>query len=120
MLRPFLREEAGEWRIVGEANDGRVLFARVFDMAETADGDGQSSFVATLPAGPGWANALARIVLTGPEGSVEMDAGTGAVRGILRNWLEPGALPDAARVLPEPGLEVQVSRGVPTPEAWSR
>ena len=100
-------------------------------MAETADGDDQASFVSTLPAGPVWANALARILLTGPGGSVDMDAstfpaatllldaGTGAVRGILRNWLEPGA-PDAAGALPEPGLDVQVSRGVPTPEAWGR
>ena len=131
--RPSRPERAGAWRIVGEANDGRGLFDRVFDMTETADGDGRASFVFTVPAEPAWANSLARIVLTGPGGYAEMDArtfptaallldaGTGRVRGIMRDWSDPRtALPDAAGALPEPGLEVQLSRGIPAPEAWMR
>ena len=138
--RPSLLERAGEWRIVGEADDGRALFDRSFDMATTADGDGRASFAFALPAESEWANALARVVLTGAGGSAEidasvlppmtllLDAGTGRVRGILRDWSEPGAvlpdpagaLPDAARALPDPGLELQTSRGVPAPEAWGR
>ncbi len=122
---------AGEWRIVGEAADGRALFDRRFEMGETADGDGRSLFVFTLPAEAGWADAMARIVLTGPGGTVELDAesgpaaallrdpDTGRVRGLLRDWPGPGAQADAA-ALPEPGLEVQVSRGVPAPDAWRR
>ena len=126
---------AGEWRIVGEAEDGRALFDRSFDMAETADGDGRQSFVFALPAEAGWADALARIVLTGPGGTAELDAesgpaaallldpATGNVRGILRDWPDAAAAQaqaDAAASLPEPGLEVQVSRGVPALDAWLR
>ena len=131
--RASLPDGTGEWRIVGEANDGRALFDRRFEMAEIADGDGQSSFVSTLPAEAGWADALTRVVLTGPGGTAELDTesglaaallldpGTGRVRGILRDWPDPAmAQADAARAVPEPGLEVQVSRGVPAPDAWRR
>ena len=132
--RPSLLDGAGAWRIVGEAGDGRVLFSQRFEMAETADGDGRSSFALALAADSEWADALSRIVLTGPEGSVAMSAGgnpaaallrdpaTGRVRGILRDWpgSAAGAQPDAGRALPERGLEVQVSSGIPRSDAWRR
>ena len=133
--RPSLMDGAGAWRIVGEAGDGRVLFSQRFEMAETADGDGRSSFALALAADSDWADALSRIVLTGPDGSVAMSAGdgptvallrdpaTGRVRGILHNWRESaaaGAQPDAGRALPERGLEVQVSSGIPQSDAWRR
>ena len=129
--RASVPDGAGEWRIVGEAEDGRTLFDRRFEMAEIADGDGRRSFVFALPAEANWADALSRIVLTGPGGTAELDAQsgptaallrdptTGQVRGILRDWPDP-ATQAAARALPEPGLEVQVSRGVPAPDAWRR
>ena len=132
--RPSLLDGAGAWRIVGEAGDGRVLFSQRFEMAETADGDGRSSFALALAADSEWADALSRIVLTGPGGSVAMSAGdnpaaallrdpaTGRVRGILRSWggSAAGAQPDAGRAQPERGLEVQVSSGIPRPDAWRR
>ena len=133
--RPSLLDGAGAWRILGEAGDGRVLFSQRFEMAETADGDGRSAFALALAADSDWADALSRIVLTGPDGSVAMSAGsgpaaallrdpaTGRVRGILHDWRESaatGAQPDARRVLPERGLEVQVSSGIPRSDAWRR
>ena len=130
--RPSRLDRAGAWRVVGEARNGLVLFDRWFEMAETADGDGRMSFAFTLRAESSWADALARIVLTGPAGSVALSMGTGPtaallrdpntgrVRGILRNWPpQVGAgQAAAARALPEPGLEVQVSTGLPRPDAW--
>ena len=133
--RPSLLDEAGAWRIVGEGGDGRVLFSQRFEMAETADGDGRSSFALALATDSEWADVLSRIVLTGPGGSVAMNAGgnpaaallrdpaTGRVRGILHDWGEStaaGAQPDAGRTLPERGLEVQVSSGIPRSDAWRR
>ncbi len=132
--RPSLLDGAGAWRIVGEAGDGRVLFSERFEMAETADGDGRSSFALALAADPDWADALSRIALTGPGGSVAMSAGagpatallrdpaTGRVRGIISDWpgSAAGAQPDAGRVLPERGLEVQASSGIPRSDAWRR
>ena len=132
--RPLLLDGAGAWRIVGEGGDGRVLFSQRFEMAETADGDGRSSFALALAADSDWADALSRIVLTGPDGSVAMNAGagpatallrdpaTGRVRGILHDWpgSAAGAQPDAGRALPERGLEVQVSSGIPRSDAWRR
>ena len=132
--RPSLLDGAGAWRIVGEAGDGRVLFSQRFEMTETADGDGRSSFALALAADLDWADALSRIVLTGPDGSVAMSAGagpaaallrdpaTGRVRGILRDWpgSAAGAQSDAGRALPERELEVQVSSGIPRSDAWHR
>ena len=133
--RPSLLDGAGAWRIVGETGDGRVLFSERFQMAETADGNGRSSFAFALAADSDWADALSRIVLTGPGGSVAMNAGagpaaallrdpaTGRVRGILGNWRESaaaGAQPDAGRVPPARGLEVQLSSGIPRSDAWRR
>ena len=132
--RPSLLDGAGAWRIVGEGGDGRVLFSQRFEMAETVDGDGRSSFALALAADSNWADALSRIVLTGPDGSVAMNAGTGPaaallrdpatgrVRGILHDWpgSAAGAQPDAGRALPERGLEVQVSVGIPRSDAWHR
>jgi len=131
---PTRLDGTGAWQVAGEAEDGRVLFTRRFDMAEMADGDGRQSFAFALAAESSWADALSRIVLTGPDGEATMDAqsgptaallrhpATGRVRGILRDWPGSGAAaqPDGARGLPEPGLEVQVSRGVPAPTAWRR
>lgn len=111
---------AGAWRIVGEAEGGDELFSQAFEMAETADGDGRSSFVFALPAAEDWAGTLERIVLRGPEGTAELraeshppmrllrDPDTGQVRGLLQDRDE----------LPEDGLDVQESRGIPRPEAW--
>ena len=133
--RPSLLDGAGAWRIVGEGGDGRVLFSQRFEMAKTADGDGRSSFALSLAADSDWADALSRIVLTGPDGSVGMSAGgnpaaallrdpaTGRVRGILHDWRESaaaGTQPDAGRVLPERGLDLQVSSGIPRSDAWRR
>ena len=134
--RLSLLDGAGAWRIVGEGGDGRVLFSQRFEMAETADGDGRSSFAFALAADSEWADALSRIVLTGPDGSVAMSAGTGPaaallrdpatgrVRGILHNWRESaaaaGAQPDAGRALPERGLDLQLSSGIPRSDAWRR
>ena len=131
--RASVPDGTGEWRIVGEAGDGSALFDRAFEMAEITDGDGRQSFVFALPAEAGWADALSQIVLTGPGGTAELDAesgpatallrnpATGQVRGILRDWPDPATTQaDAAASLPEPGLEVQVSRGVPAPDAWRR
>ena len=132
--RLSLLDGAGAWRIVGEGGDGRVLFSQRFEMAETADGDGRSSFALALAADSEWADVLSRIVLTGPGGSVAMNAGTGPaaallrdpatgrVRGILRDFpgSTAGAQPDAGRTLPERGLEVQVSSGIPRSDAWRR
>ena len=132
--RPSLLDRAGAWRIVGEGRDGRELFDRRFEMAEVADADGRQSFALALAAESSWAGALSRIVLTGPDGSAVINAGTGPTaallrdpitgraRGILRNWPPQGPAGQAAavRALPEPGLEVQVSAGVPRPDAWRR
>ena len=102
-------------------------------MDEIADSDGSSSFAFSVPAYPDWAGALARIALSGPDGTVEMnhdggsavallrDPVTGSVRGILRHWATGDLAGDATvSSPPEAGLEVQVSRGVPDAEAWKR
>ena len=132
--RPSLQSRSGAWRVVGEDREGRLLFDRRFEMVATATGDGRISFALVLPAESGWAETLTRIVLTGPDGTVAMNAATGRtaallrdpdtgqVRGILRNWPRQGGAGKAAasRTLPEPGLEIQVSTGVPRPDAWHR
>ena len=127
---PSLPVNSGPYRLSGEATDGSTLFSLDFGMAELGDGEG-NVFAFVVPVQPGWADRLGSISLTGPEGSVEIDRegdrtaallidrSTERVRGLLRNWLDPaGVSPRGRRSLPEPGLEITVSTGVPDPESW--
>ena len=123
-----LPESTGEYRISGHDADGTELFSLGFAMAETADGDGGSSFAFAVPVQPAWAGALAAITLTGPGGSAMIDSEsdrplsilrnpvTGQVRGILRDvpGIEAGA-PEGLATVPTAidGLEVLFSRGIP-------
>lgn len=127
---PELPAEGGPYRLEGRASSGEVVFTLGFDMAPLPDGDpGDRAFVFTLPAPDAW-DDLARITLSGPEGTVALDReggpamglliddATGRVRGFLRDVAV--AADGATAELPEPGLRVQVSRGVPGREAWQR
>ena len=83
---------------------------------------------------PGWEGSLAAITLSGPGGSITLDAGSdypvailrdprnGQVRAILRDApdlaMERADL--AAALGAGPGLEVVFSRGIPDAAAWRR
>ena len=133
---PTLPVGGGAWEIAGRDAAGRTLFSLRFNMAETADGEGRSSFVFALPVRPEWAGRLVTIALTGPGGTALLDgetdrpmvilrdSGSGRVRGFLRDF-EPGTLAGAAAAEAEAlaatrGLEALFSRGLPGPEAWPR
>jgi len=131
---PAVPTSPGAYRLTGRTEDGGELFSLSFDMAETADGDGASSFVISLPVSAEWTGWPASITLSGPAGSTTMDRTTdrpmailrdpdsGRVRGILRGpeagdparAVATAGLAAAAAAGPE--LEVLVSRGIP-PEA---
>ena len=127
---PRLPEPGGPYRLEGYGRGGETIFSLDFDMTLLADGDpGDRAFVFTLPAPEAWGD-LASITLSGPEGTVALDREgeramalllddvTGEVRGFLRDL--PVAADGATVEGPEPGLRVQVSRGVPDREAWRR
>ena len=128
-----LPDSAGAHRLIGRAASGAELFSLSFTMPETADGDGSSSFAFVLPVRPGWEASLGSITLSGPGGSVTLDAESdrpmaillnprsGQVRGILRDLPPPTqAARDAAGRAAGPGLEVLFSRGIPGAGAWRR
>ena len=87
-----------------------------------------------VPVRSGWEGSLATLTLSGPGGSVTLDAGSdypiailrdprnGHVRGILRDApdlaMEQADL--AAELGAGPGLEVVFSRGIPDAAAWRR
>lgn len=131
-------EMGGPYRVTGEDSDGGVLFDLPFGMPEIADG-GRGAFAFILPARADWSRRLARITLSGPEGvatldkedefneegetaaALLLDPYSGQVRGILRDWPGPEVTrPSARRVLPEPGLKVVVSGGIPEDSDWNR
>ena len=127
---PSAPSGGGPYTLTGTGGDGRTLFSLRFEMGMFAEGDG-GAFAFVLPAAPSWRNRLARITLSGPEGSVIQDAEgdtaaallrdalTGQVRGFLRDVpISPSGVVSARRSLPEPGLEMVISRGVPDPSAW--
>ena len=138
-----LPELDGPYLVEGVARDGGTLFRLSFGMPEISHSEG-GVFTFILPARSDWPDRLARITLSGPEGvatlggedemdywdapaaALLLDPVTGSVRGVLRDWpdqgvLEPGVTAAAARrVVPEPGLEVVISRGIPSSEDWER
>ncbi|MXW18778.1 MAG: hypothetical protein F4Z83_14685 [Gemmatimonadetes bacterium] len=126
---PELPRAGGEYRLTGRTGGGEALFSLRFTMPVVADGDGSSSFAFVVPVESGWDGALATITLSGPGGSVTLDADTdlamtilrnprnGQVRGILRDMPDPGA---AVAFAAGPGLEVLFSRGIPDAAAWRR
>lgn len=122
---PALPGSPGPHSLTGRDGEGTELFSFGFAMEGIADAEGESaSFVFLLPVRPGWAGALASITLSGPGGSVTLDADsdepmavvrdakTGRVRAILRG--------DRVPPPPTPGREVFLSRGIPAREAWER
>ena len=126
------RRAGGAYRLSVEDADGRELLSLSFDMPQTADGDGASSFVFAFPVGPGW-DSLASITLTGPGGSTTLDGETdlpmailrdprtGRVRGILHDPPPAAQMAaDAAGVVAGPAWETIFSRGIPDAAAWRR
>ena len=129
-----LPSSGGTHRLVGLGADGRELFSFNLEMPTVADGDGQSSFVYTLPVQAAWSGALESITLSGPEGSatldrdsdqsvtILLDPAASRVRAILRDS-GANAMPDAAAARSAwaaEGLEVLYSRGIPDATAWRR
>ena len=133
---PVVPDGDGPFTLTGMRSDGSELFSLAFDMREVADGDGRSTFLFAIPAGPQWESELASLSLAAPGRVVEMmrnseppmailrDPVTGRVRAVLRNLsdLPAGPVAPGDLNLPalEPGLEVIVSRGVPDTTAWRR
>ena len=131
---PLLPEADGEYEVAGRAIDGRTLFSLSFGMPELAGEASAAGFAFTVPADSAWADSLASITLSGPGGSVSLDADSDQpttiifdpiarrVRGILRHsphdLLERGGsanLVDAVvrRLGAERGVTVLTSRGLP-------
>ena len=130
---PVVPHFPGPYQMTGWRADGSELFSLSFEMQEVMDGDGRSGFMFALPVEAGWELELASLVLTGPNGSVEMRDGseppiaimrdpvTGQVRALMRDLPAGAMVPGALDVLaPEPGLEIMVSGGLPNLAAWRR
>ena len=91
-----LPAEAGPYRLEGTGSDGQVEFSLGFSPGEDKFGD--KYFFFTIPVGADWAESLDRLTLTGPEGTVTVNAAderalsivtdpsTGRIRSILRDW----------------------------------
>ena len=134
---PSLPDLYGPYLLTGEDKVGGTLFSLSFGMTEIADSDGERAFAFIIPASAEWSYRLTHLTLSGPEGvatlgekdeieeepaaTLLLDPNTGKVRGLLRDWPEPEITAvSARRVLPEPGLEVHISSGVPAPADWRR
>ena len=130
---PSLPRIDGPYRLTGEDDNGNNLFSMPFGIPEYGCGGKGGTFAFILPVQDDWADRLAHIALSGPEGvsilngedgpsaTLLLDRATGNVRGILRDWSEAAAKRPAARYLPsEPELEVLTSRGIPDAASWAR
>ena len=132
---PTLPERAGPYRLAGSDSQGGELFALRFDMQEVADPEaqGDGGFTFAIPVRAEWAETLATITLTGPEGSATLarddprpaaaalvlDAATGRIQAIMRD--PPVQTVAADRFsFALPGTVTLSSRGIPGTEAWRR
>lgn len=113
---PSLPEAGGPYRIEGRSDGGGTLFSLSFNpISESESGEGH--FVFLLPVGANWAESLATITLSGPNGSDRLDAATrrpmaivtDRATGRIRRLLDDFETAPAAG----PGEVVTVSRGLP-------
>lgn len=128
----YLPGEDGPYELAGYDEDGNALFTLNFAMGEIVHGEGGGNFAYTIPVSSDWPARLSRITLSGPEGIAEMtrDSGpavgllrdqfTGKVRGFMRDEWSGSELTvrSARRVAPEPGLNVEISSGIPASSDW--
>ena len=131
---PSLPRDGGSYLLRGATAAGTEIFRLDFEMPVIAGEEGRGSFAFTLPAQPRWADELARITLSGPDGSITLDtlsdrpaailrdSRTGRVRGFFTDLPRGTTAEDVASrlALGEPGLEVLFSRGIPGAAAWRR
>ena len=127
---PALPRMGGPYRLMGFSRNNGTLFSVSFNMARIAHGDGRS-FAFVIPVRESWREDLVRVELSGPEGVATsddesggaavllLDRSTGRARGMLRDWIDGSFTSQAARpILPEPGLDFQISGGIPDPSDW--
>lgn len=125
----------GAYELLGQTEDGGVLFSLSFDIPDIADGEGRAAFAFALPVETSWARELASITLSGPGGTVTLDAGTDRPMTILRNsgsgqvtaflrhappMALQGSAADIGILARERGLEALFSRGIPDAREWRR
>ena len=104
-------------------------------MLATADSEGEeAAFLFALPVQVEWADSLASITLSGPDGLASIDESTDRPMAILRDpqngqvrgFLTDLPVGDSARTVADetttarPGLELRFSRGIPDSEDWTR
>ncbi len=131
---PSLPRSTGTYHLRGATADGAELFSLAFEMPVIAGEEDRSSFAFAVPARAAWANDLARITLSGPNGSFTLDADTdrpaaivrdprtGRVRGFFTDLPAGVTVADVrgGMVPVERGLEILFSRGIPDTAAWRR
>lgn len=115
---PSLPPRPGRYLLSGVDGSGRQLFSLRFEPTEVDERN--HAFTYALPFEPAWAEALDRLTLSGPEGSVSLDRdrggraalfvdrATGRVWGMSRDGLLP--LPPE---LSAEGIPLDVVRGLP-------
>ncbi len=109
----------GPYRLDGVGPNGERRFSFSFAPRPVEFGSGQ--FMFTIPFDPARDGALERVVLSGPDGVVSLEAwgaapmalvtdrATGRVRGMLRDW--SGGSADVRRLMGR-GVEVTISEGL--------
>ena len=130
---PALPGSAGDYAVTGRDANGRELFSLSFAMPVALSEEGEvSSFVFALPVRSGWADALASVTLSSPDGTATLDGDsdmpmailrdsvTGRVRGFLRGVGDSAAMQAAAdaRAQGAGSLNELFSRGIPGAAAW--
>ena len=133
---PTRSVQPGPYTIMGRDDRGRALFSHSLAM-DSVD-HGGSAFALMIPVDPEWESTLDQIELVGPEGHAQVSLGgatasvlltdpaTGQIRGFLRHGMDialGASVPSnemLRALLPEPGLAVHVSRGIPAPSEWRR
>ena len=128
---PSVPASGGEYELTGTDSVGAILFSLGLDMLVIPDADERSrSFAFALPVRPEWTGSLARLTLSGPDGTASLvtgtdrpmtiyrDSRTGQVRGMVRGDFAVDG--NVRGLLGQPGLQVLRSRGIPSAETWRR